>query len=153
MRKESLASPTSDALLINFRLSSDAEIFVNKHRLSLQIGAKRAKTCMQGVYVPTDLPFCMPQLVVGLSPLFLFPPPSPATASPAPPWRTGNSTTTNTHTHTHTWREKGGRRIGDLRTGCCRIHCPNKKLIYSQLCTLKSLHYTSTLYGKQGGTG
>ncbi len=37
-------NPTNNALLlINFRLSSDAEIFANEHRLSTQIGAKRAK--------------------------------------------------------------------------------------------------------------
>ena len=56
----------NDALLINFRLSSDAENFVNKHRLSMQTGAKTCKkTCMQRVHIPTELPFCMPSLVVG----------------------------------------------------------------------------------------
>ena len=42
--------PTNSALLINFRPSSDAEIFVNEHRLSMRIGAKTCKnvraTCM-----------------------------------------------------------------------------------------------------------
>ena len=37
------AQPTTNALLINFLLSSDAENLFNKHRLSMQIGAKRAK--------------------------------------------------------------------------------------------------------------
>ena len=34
--------------------------FVNKHRLSIQICAKRAKKCMQRVHIRTELPFCMP---------------------------------------------------------------------------------------------
>ena len=37
-----------------------------KHRLSIQISAKRAKkTCMQCVHIPAELPFCIPPLVVG----------------------------------------------------------------------------------------
>ncbi len=44
--------PTNNSLLINFRLSSDEEIFINKHRVSIQIGAKRAKMCMQCVHAP-----------------------------------------------------------------------------------------------------
>ncbi len=39
--------------------------FVNNHRLSIQISAKRAKMCMQCVHVPTELIFCIPPLVVG----------------------------------------------------------------------------------------
>ncbi len=39
--------------------------FVNKHRLSTQIGPKRAKTRMQCAYIPTELPFCVLSLVVG----------------------------------------------------------------------------------------
>ncbi len=39
--------------------------FVNKHRLSMQVGGKRAKTCVQRVRVPTELQFCVPPLVVG----------------------------------------------------------------------------------------
>ncbi len=35
--------PTNNALLINFRLSSDAQIFVAKRQLSIQIGAKTCK--------------------------------------------------------------------------------------------------------------
>ncbi len=38
---------------------------VNKHRVSIQIGAKRAKTCMKCVYVSTEFPFCFAPLVVG----------------------------------------------------------------------------------------
>ncbi len=38
--------------------------FANKHRRS--IGAKRAKTCMRCESIPTELPFCIPPLVVGL---------------------------------------------------------------------------------------
>ncbi len=57
--------PTNNATLINFRLSSDAKNFVNKHRLSIQIGARRAKTCVQCVHIPTELPLCIPPLVVG----------------------------------------------------------------------------------------
>ena len=57
--------PTNNALLIKFRLSSDTIFFVNKHRPSMQIDAKRAKTCVQCVRIPTELPFCIPPLVVG----------------------------------------------------------------------------------------
>ncbi len=49
--------PANNALLINFQLSSDVEFFFNKRRLSIQVGAKRAKTCMQRVRFPTELPF------------------------------------------------------------------------------------------------
>ena len=59
------ADPTNNALFMNFRPSSDAELFVSKLRLSMQIGAERAKTCTQCVYIPTELPFCVPPLVVG----------------------------------------------------------------------------------------
>ncbi len=40
--------------------------FVNKHRLSTKIGAKRAKTCVHRVHIPAELPFCVPPLVVGI---------------------------------------------------------------------------------------
>ncbi len=52
-----LHRPTSNTLLINFRLSSDAEIFVNEHRLSRQVGAKTCKnmyatcTCSDGASI------------------------------------------------------------------------------------------------------
>ncbi len=38
----------------------------------MRIGAKRAKTCVQCVCIPTELPFCMSPLVVGLVPFFFF---------------------------------------------------------------------------------
>ena len=57
--------PTINELLINFRLSSDAEILLISTDSALQIGAKRAKACMQCVYISSELPFCMPSLVVG----------------------------------------------------------------------------------------
>ncbi len=56
--------PTNKTLLINFLLSSDAEIFVNKHRLSIRIGVERAETCTQRAHVPTEPPLCTPPLVV-----------------------------------------------------------------------------------------
>ena len=78
------AHPANNALLINFLLSSDAEFFVDNHRLSMRIGAKHAKkTCMQRVHIPTELPFRMPPLVVGQvaqPSSTLFPPPAPAPA-------------------------------------------------------------------------
>ncbi len=41
---------------------------VNNHRLSIQFDAKGAKTCMQCIHIPTELPFCIPPpLVVGYS--------------------------------------------------------------------------------------
>ena len=57
--------PTTHSLLIDFRPSSDAEILLISLRLSIQIGAKRANTCMQCAHIPTELPFCIPPLVVG----------------------------------------------------------------------------------------
>ncbi len=60
--------PNHQRTLNDFRLSSDAEIVVNKHRLSAQIGAKCAEACLQCVpYIPTELPFCTPLLVVGIA--------------------------------------------------------------------------------------
>ncbi len=57
--------PTNNKPLINFRVGSDAKIFVTKHRLSIWIGAKRAKTFMQCVHIPTELPFCVSPIVGG----------------------------------------------------------------------------------------
>ena len=57
--------PTDNSLLISFRLSSDAKKLFNKHWLSIKIGARRAKTCMRCVPILTELPFCIPPLVVG----------------------------------------------------------------------------------------
>ena len=57
VRPAAKPDPTNNALLINFLLSSDAEIFVTKHRLSIQIGAKHAKnvhatcTCSVGASI------------------------------------------------------------------------------------------------------
>ena len=39
--------------------------FVTKHQLSILVGAKCAKTCMQRLHIPTELPSCMPPLVAG----------------------------------------------------------------------------------------
>ncbi len=47
------SGPTNNALVMGFLLSSDAETFVNMHRLSTL------------VYIPTELPFCIPPLLVG----------------------------------------------------------------------------------------
>ena len=52
---------TVSKLLTEFRCRN----FVNKHRLSIRMGVKRAKTCTQCVHVRTELPFCIPPLVVG----------------------------------------------------------------------------------------
>ncbi len=57
--------PTNNAPLIGFRLSSDAEILLISSDWACKNRAKRAKTCMQYAYVPTELPFCVPPLVVG----------------------------------------------------------------------------------------
>ena len=58
--------PTNNALLRNFRLSSDAEVLPNKHRPGMPIDAKHAKKHVCNVYyIPTGLPFCTPPLVVG----------------------------------------------------------------------------------------
>ena len=58
--------PTNNALLINFRLSSNADIIVTKHRLGMLIGAQTCEKCAFNIVrIPTELPFCMPPLVVG----------------------------------------------------------------------------------------
>ncbi len=57
--------PTNNALLIIFRLNSAAEILLLSTDLAYKSGAKRAKTCMQCVHIPTELPFWIPPLVVG----------------------------------------------------------------------------------------
>ncbi len=57
--------PTNNALLLNIRLRSDAEIFVNKHQLSIQIGAKRENTCLQCVFIFRLNFLCIPTLLVG----------------------------------------------------------------------------------------
>ncbi len=57
----------NNALLINFLLSSDAETFVTKHRLSIRVGTQtcQKKTCARRVHIPTGLPLCVPPLLVG----------------------------------------------------------------------------------------
>ncbi len=57
--------PTNNALLNKLPTEFRRRNFVDKHRLSVQIGAKRAKSCIQCVCIPTELPFCIPPLVVG----------------------------------------------------------------------------------------
>ena len=59
--------PTNNALLINFRLRSDAEILLPSTDGACKSAPKRAKTRMQRVLIPTELPFCIPPLVVGLA--------------------------------------------------------------------------------------
>ncbi len=65
--------------------------FVNNHRLGMQIGTKHAKTCMRSVCIPTELPFCLPPLVVGHFFVGCFPAPitriPPSSFSPPPPPR------------------------------------------------------------------
>ncbi len=57
--------PTNNALLLSFRPSSDAEILWISTEWARKSGAKRAKTWMRCVHILTELPFCMPLLVVG----------------------------------------------------------------------------------------
>ena len=61
----SFSYPTNNALLINFRLSSDAGILLTSTDWAHKFDGKRAKTCMHCVHIPTELPFCIPPLVVG----------------------------------------------------------------------------------------
>ncbi len=58
-------SPTNNALLINFLVSSDAETLLISTDRAYKSAPKRAKTCTQCVHILTELPFCMPPLVVG----------------------------------------------------------------------------------------
>ena len=83
--------PTNNAMLINFLLTSDAEVFVAKHRLSIQIVAKRAKNVYATSirYIPTELAHT-PPLVVGLQFISRLHPPPPLffcmnLSSPPPP--------------------------------------------------------------------
>ena len=62
------SSQTNRAFLINFLLSSDAEILLLSTRLSMRIGAKTCKDVYaMCTRLPTELPFCIPTLVVGFS--------------------------------------------------------------------------------------
>ncbi len=61
-----MGDPTDNALVINFRVSSDAEITLINTGRAHKIGAKTCKNVACNVYrIPTDVPFCMPPLVVG----------------------------------------------------------------------------------------
>ena len=57
--------PNQPRTLNKLRTDFRCRNFVNKQRVSIKIGTKCAKTCMQCVYIPTELPFCIPPLVVG----------------------------------------------------------------------------------------
>ncbi len=48
--KENKCYPTNNNNLINFRLSSDAEIFVNNHRLSITNRCQNVQKCVRYVY-------------------------------------------------------------------------------------------------------
>ncbi len=67
--------PTNNALLINFRLISDAETLLLGTDRACKSAQSVRKTYMQRAHIPTALPLCMPPSVVGFSLfLFLFPP-------------------------------------------------------------------------------
>ena len=59
------AIPNSARTLIKLSTELRWRNVASKHRLSMQIGAKGANTCVQRVYIPTELSFCIPPLVVG----------------------------------------------------------------------------------------
>ena len=52
-----LSLPTNNALSINFRPRSDAEILLLSTDWGIQIRVKRAETCVQCVHLPTEFPF------------------------------------------------------------------------------------------------
>ncbi len=58
-------NPTNSALIINFQLSSDGEILLRSADRAYKLAPNIAKSCMQCVHIPTELPFCIPPLVVG----------------------------------------------------------------------------------------
>ncbi len=62
--------PTNKALLIDFLLSSDAEIFVTKHRLSIQIGAQTCKN-VYAMCACSDWASILPTAVGGWVPPFM----------------------------------------------------------------------------------
>ncbi len=57
--------PTNNALLINFGLSSDAEILLVSTDWAYKSAPNVQETCVQCVRIPTELPFCIPPSVVG----------------------------------------------------------------------------------------
>ncbi len=62
-----LPSEAGRLMLVLYKLPTELRCrnFVNVHRLSIQISAKCATTCMQRVRVPAELPFGIPPLLVG----------------------------------------------------------------------------------------
>ncbi len=59
--------PTNNALLIIFRLSSDAEILSISTDWAYESAPNMQNTCMQRVHILTELPFRTQPLVVGFS--------------------------------------------------------------------------------------
>ncbi len=58
--------PTNNALLINFLLSSDAEILLIITDWAYKsVPNVQKRVCNMYIYIPTELPFCIPPLVVG----------------------------------------------------------------------------------------
>ena len=58
--KHASLHPTNNALLINFRLSSDAGILLLSTDRACKLAPNVQKTLVQRVRIPTELPFCMP---------------------------------------------------------------------------------------------
>lgn len=57
--QEQTACPTNNAA--TWQISNEAP----KRRLSPALGAKNKDVCTQGAYIPTELPLCIPPLLVG----------------------------------------------------------------------------------------
>ncbi len=57
--------PTNSELLINCRLSSNAEILIVSTDWAYKSGPNVQKRVCKVYHIPTELPFCIPQLVVG----------------------------------------------------------------------------------------
>ena len=119
--------------------------FVNNHRLGMQIGTKHAKTCMRSVCIPTELPFCLPPLVVGHFFVGCFPAPitriPPSSFSPPPPEAPGRSVTN---------LPKFGKRIGGERR---KKRPPEKKNFFFpeiDRAALMNDHILTALTGKKG---
>ncbi len=60
-----VSCPTNNTFLMNFWRSSNAEILLISTNWTYELVTKRAKTCVQCAYVPTELSFCIPTLLVG----------------------------------------------------------------------------------------
>ena len=68
IKKKNLSNcncPTNNALLTNFRLSSDAKFLFISTDWAFKSAPNVQKMYMQRVCIPTELPFCIPPLVVG----------------------------------------------------------------------------------------